>query len=388
MGARSLGPLTKAGVSLYIHIPFCARKCNYCDFVSYPGQSPEVMAAYCHYLEQEMELVARTWQPGPVATIFLGGGTPTLLTAAQLAQILEATENYFGRQPGGEVSVEANPGTVTREKLRVLRAAGANRLSLGVQSFDDDLLAVMGRIHRRQDIYQAYDLARGAGFSNINLDLIFGLPGQTLAAWQATLKETIALRPEHIAVYGLQVEEGTPWGRLATAGRLDRPGEDLELAMYQEARVVLAAAGYQQYEISNFARPGYQCRHNLTYWLNRPYLGLGAAAASYWQEQRWQNYSDLQQYGAAVAAGRLPRAEIETLTRRQQMGETMFLGLRLLEGVDLEIFKERFRADARQVYAGELARLYQAGLVEEKEGRLRLTERGLPLANEVFLAFV
>ncbi|BCV20560.1 radical SAM family heme chaperone HemW [Moorella sp. Hama-1] len=375
-------------IALYIHIPFCARKCNYCDFVSYPGQTPEVMAAYCRHLAEEMELAAGTWQPGPAATIFLGGGTPTLLPAARLAEVLEATENYFGRQPGGEVSVEANPGTVTREKLRVLRAAGVNRLSLGVQSFADDLLAAMGRIHRRQDIYQAYDLARGAGFKNINLDLIFGLPGQTLAAWRATLKETIALRPEHIAVYGLQVEEKTPWGRLAAAGRLDRPGEDLELAMYQEARAVLAAAGYQQYEISNFARPGYQCRHNLTYWQNRPYLGLGAAAASSWQGQHWQNYSDLQQYGAAVAAGRLPRAEIETLTRRQQMGETMFLGLRLLEGVDLEVFRQRFGADARQVYARELARLYRAGLVEEGAGRLRLTARGLPLANEVFVAFV
>ncbi|MGI9860780.1 radical SAM family heme chaperone HemW [Moorella naiadis] len=380
--------LTKAGVSLYIHIPFCARKCNYCDFVSYPGQPPEVVAAYCRHLELEMELAARTWQPGPVATVFLGGGTPTLLPAARLAEVLEATENYFGWQPGVEVSVEANPGTITREQLRVLRAAGVNRLSLGVQSFADYLLTAMGRIHRRPDIYQAYDLARGAGFNNINLDLIFGLPGQNLAVWQATLKEAIALRPEHIATYGFQIEEGTPWGRLAAAGQLDHPGEDLELAMYQEARETLAAAGYQQYEISNFARPGYECRHNLTYWQNQPYLGLGVAAASSWQGQRWQNYRDLEQYGAAVAAGRLPRAEIATLTRHQQMGETMFLGLRLLEGVDLEAFRRRFGADPRQVYAGELAPLYQAGLVEEKGGRLRLTARGLPLANEVFVAFV
>ncbi|CEP68239.1 Coproporphyrinogen III oxidase,oxygen-independent, HemN [Moorella glycerini] len=374
--------------SIYIHIPFCVRKCHYCDFVSYPGQSPEEMAAYCRDLEREMALVSQKWQPGPAATFYIGGGTPTLLPARDLEQVLEAAARCFGREPGAEVSIEANPGTVDGAKLRDLRAAGVNRLSLGAQAFDDDLLGAMGRIHRRRDIYQACELARRAGFSNINLDLIFGLPGQTLDGWRATLKEAVALQPEHIAAYSLQVEEGTPWGNLAAAGELPLPGEELELAMYQEARVILTAAGYRQYEISNFARPGYQCRHNLTYWLNQPYLGLGVAAASSWQGQRWQNYSDLHQYRHTLSRGQLPRAEIETLTPRQQMAETMFMGLRLLAGVDLQAFRQRFEIDAREIYARELDRLYQAGLVEEKNGHLRLTEKGLPLANEVFVQFV
>ncbi|APC07702.1 radical SAM family heme chaperone HemW [Neomoorella thermoacetica] len=388
MGTMSRAGFVNKASHIYIHIPFCVRKCNYCDFISYPEQSPEVMAVYCRLLEEEMKLAAGTWQPGPAATVFLGGGTPTILPADLLERILVAVEGYFNRQPEAEVSVEANPGTITLEKLRVLRSAGVNRLSLGVQSFDDRLLKAMGRIHRRRDIYQAYHLARRAGFANINLDLIFGLPGQTLEDWQATLREALALQPEHLAAYSLQVEEDTPWGRLAAAGNLNLPGEELELAMYQEAREKLAAAGYQQYEISNFARPGHRCRHNVTYWLNHPYLGLGAAAASSWRGERWQNYKNLEQYGAALSAGQLPRAEIEVTTPRQQMAETMFMGLRLLAGVNLQAFRQRFGKDAREVYAGEMERLLRAGLVEVRGHHLKLTERGLPLANEVFAAFV
>ncbi|MDN5345509.1 MAG: hypothetical protein PWQ18_1623 [Clostridia bacterium] len=378
----------RVGPALYIHIPFCVRKCHYCDFVSYPGQAPGVMAAYGRDLAKEMALVDTRWQPGPAATVYLGGGTPTLLPGVELEAVLGAVARTFGWQSGAEISMEANPGTVDTAKLQALRAAGVNRLSLGAQAFDDALLKAMGRIHRRQDIYQAYHLARRAGFNNINLDLIFGLPGQTLASWRATLKEALALQPEHMAVYSLQVEEGTFWGDLAAAGELALPGEELELAMYQAARERLAAAGYQQYEISNFARPGYECHHNLTYWLNHPYLGLGAAAASSWQGRRWRNYDDLGQYRAALSAGLLPRAEIDTLTRHQQMAETMFMGLRLIAGVDLEAFRRRFGVDARVVYARELTRLYQVGLVEERGGHLRLTEKGLPLANVVFVEFV
>ncbi|WP_258360275.1 radical SAM family heme chaperone HemW [Moorella sulfitireducens (nom. illeg.)] len=384
--ARSLQ--TKASHALYIHIPFCIRKCHYCDFVSYPGRSPAEMAAYCTDLEREMALVAGKWLPGPAATVYIGGGTPTVLPACNLEQLLAAVDRFFGRRQGAEVTIEANPGTVDGAKLRALAAAGVNRLSLGVQAFDDDLLRAMGRIHRRRDIYRAWELARRAGFNNVNLDLIFGLPGQDLDAWRAALKEAVALQPEHIAAYSLQVEEDTPWGRLAAAGDLPLPGEELELVMYQEARQILAAAGYKQYEISNFARPGYHCRHNLTYWLNGPYLGLGAAAASHWQGRRWRNYSELHRYRHALSSSRLPREEIETLTPRQQMAETMFMGLRLMAGVDLEAFRQRFGVDACTVYAREIECLYRAGLIEEKDGRLKLTEKGLPLANEVFVEFI
>ncbi|WXJ81240.1 Heme chaperone HemW [Moorella humiferrea] len=379
---------TKASYALYLHIPFCLRKCHYCDFVSYPGRSPQEMAGYCRDLEDEMALVVEEWRPGPAATIYVGGGTPTLLPAPQLERLFKAVEHFFGVEPGAEITVEANPGTVDGRKLKILKAAGVNRLSLGVQSLDDGLLAAMGRIHRRRDVYGAFQEARRTGFDNINVDLIFGLPGQTLKAWKATLKEIVSLEPEHVSCYCLQLEEDTPWGRQAEAGVLSLPGEELELAMYREAREFLAVAGYEHYEISNFARPGYRCHHNIAYWLNMPYLGLGAAAASHWRGRRWQNCRDLAAYHHALADGRLPQEEMEILTPRQMMAETMFMGLRLIEGVDLEDFRRRFGVDAREVYGRELEGLYRAGLLEEREGRLKLTEKGLPLANEVFIRFI
>ena len=381
-GRRSTNP------ALYIHLPFCLQKCNYCDFVSYPGQTATAMRAYCRAVSREIELLAATYRPGAAATIFLGGGTPSLLPGGELAALLEQAATVFGLLSGAEISLEANPGTVDAAKYRLLLAAGVNRLSLGVQSFDDDLLQAMGRAYRRQEVYRAYRLARQAGFANINIDLIFGLPGQTMAAWQATLTETIALEPEHVAAYSLQLEPGTPWGDLAADGALPLPDEELVLAMYQEAREQLGGAGYDHYEISNFARPGYQCRHNLSYWHNLPYFGVGAAAASYWQDCRWQNHSSLEQYSAALAAGELPVAERETLSLRLQMAETMFMGLRLLAGINLATFLERFGTDARVIYAAELEWLFSQGLVEIKGGHLKLTERGLPLANEVFRQFV
>lgn len=374
--------------ALYIHLPFCHRKCHYCDFVSYPGQRVEVMKAYCQAVMGEMELLGEQYRPGPLATVFLGGGTPTVLPAGDLGGLLQKAFSIFGRQPQAEISLEANPGTVDIDKYRFLLAAGANRLSLGVQSFDDRLLEGMGRIHRRGEIYRSYNLARKAGFSNINLDLIFGLPGQTRAQWKATIKEALSLQPEHIAAYSLQLETGTLWGELQAGGSLTLPDEELTLAMYQEIREQLSLAGYEHYEISNFARRGYQCRHNLYYWLNRPYLGVGAAAASFWQGRRWQNYSSLEQYSTALAAGKLPVAESETLTLRLQMAETMFMGMRLMAGINLAAFQMRFGLDALTVYASELDWLLSRKLVEIQAGHLKLTERGLPLANEVFIQFL
>jgi len=378
----------KPALALYIHVPFCREKCHYCDFVSYPGQTTEVMQAYCQAIKQEMGLVAAKCRPGPAATVYLGGGTPTLLPARELEELLKATADCFGWLPGAEISLEANPGTVDAAKYRFLLGAGVNRLSLGVQAFDDNLLQGMGRIHRQEEIYLSYRLARQAGFHNINLDLIFGLPGQTLASWKTTLKEAIALQPEHIAAYSLQVEAGTPWGDLAVAGRLSLPGEELILAMYREAREKLALAGYTQYEISNFAQPGFRCRHNLHYWYNQPYIGVGAAAASFWGDCRWQNHTSISHYCAVLDAGNLPVAEKEKLTLRLQMAETMFMGLRLMEGINLRAFRERFGVDARAIYAPELRWLTRMGLVEMQAGHLKLTEKGLPLANEVFMQFI
>lgn len=378
----------KPALALYIHVPFCRKKCYYCDFVSYPGQTTEVMQAYCWAIKKEMGLVAAKCRPGPATTVYLGGGTPTLLPGRELEKLLKVTADCFGWLPGAEISIEANPGTVDATKYRFLLEAGVNRLSLGVQAFDDNLLQGMGRIHRQEEINRSFHLARQAGFHNINLDLIFGLPGQTMASWKTTLKKAIALQPEHIATYSLQVEPGTLWGDLAVAGKLSLPGEELVLAMYREAREKLALAGYTQYEISNFARPGFQCRHNLHYWHNQPYIGVGAAAASFWGDCRWQNHTSIRHYCAALDAGNLPVAEKEKLSLRLQMAETMFMGLRLMEGINLRVFRERFGVDARAIYDPELRWLTRMGLVEIEAGHLKLTEKGLPLANEVFMRFI
>ncbi|MDK2820907.1 MAG: hypothetical protein PWP31_872 [Clostridia bacterium] len=373
--------------ALYMHIPFCVRKCNYCGFISYSSRDLEVMNSYCEALKREMELVSKRWW-GSVSTIFLGGGTPTVLPTNQLEGLLESIYDFFNIKPLVEISIEANPGTVDLDKYKILLKGRVNRLSLGIQSFDDNLLKTMGRIHCKQDIYESYNLARKAGFDNINLDLIFGLPGQTLTNWQNTLKEAIALQPEHISVYSLQIEEGTYWGNLAANGKLILPGEDLELAMYQEAQSKLSAAGFEHYEISNFAKPGYKCRHNLTYWYNQYYIGIGAAAASFWQDERWRNYTDLKQYNQVLTKGSLPRGEIEILTLKQQMAETMFMGLRLIKGICLENFRQRFNLDVIDVYHEEIDYLLKTGLIEIVNNHLRLTSKGLPLANEVFIHFV
>lgn len=376
-------------MNLYIHLPFCRKKCHYCDFISYPGVSAPRVRRYLQALAWEMELVAAAFGPGKAVTLYLGGGTPTYLSDRELVELIAQVRSIFGIEDKiAEITLEANPGTVTLRKLKAVRTAAVNRLSLGAQCFSDKMLAAMGRVHKVKEIYQAFDWAREAGFENISLDLIYGLPGQSLADWEDTLNQALALGPEHLSTYSLELAPETVWGRRWEAGKLHPAAEEEELAMYQRAREKLKAAGYEHYEISNFARPGFECRHNLVYWENRPYLGLGAGAASYWEGSRWKNHTSLEVYCEAVEKGDLPMAEREILSRRQQMAETIFLGLRLLRGLSLKEFKNRFGEDLVEVYKEEVERLTAWGLVEIRGNYLCLTEKGLPLANEVFVAFM
>jgi oxygen-independent coproporphyrinogen-3 oxidase len=374
---------------LYIHVPFCLKKCLYCDFTSYPYR-PAAAKDYLTAVIREIQLYGTYLDEAEkeISSLFIGGGTPTCLPVADLKEILECIRGSFRLEPGCEITVEANPGTVDSGGLYELRRAGVNRLSIGVQSLADRLLNTLGRIHSAMQAIESVRQARQAGFDNINIDLIYGIPGQTLAVWQETLKRATALEPEHIAAYGLQLEEGTPLKRSIARGENEACPEELELSMYHTAISTLKKSGYHHYEISNFARPGRECAHNLTYWLNLPYLGLGPAAHSFFRGDRYANEHELERYCSRLWRGEIRVAERETITVETEMSETMFLGLRLLQGVDLAAFQRRFGRPVEDVYRSEIKRLTGDGLVEIDEGYLRITEKGLPLANRVFLEFV
>ncbi len=382
---------------LYVHIPFCLAKCAYCDFVSFAGLEP-LYEAYVEALLREAALVAPRWAEFSFDTLFIGGGTPTVLPVAWLEAVITACREVLHLAEGAEITVEANPGTVDFPSLRALREAGVTRLSLGIQSLRDADLALLGRLHNCQTAREAYTLARQAGFENINLDFIFGLPGQTVPQWQGVLEEALSLRPEHLSLYALTLEEGTPLEARIRRGDLPAPDEEASAAMYELAEALLGRSGYAHYEISNWARrtpadppygpPALACRHNLKYWRNEPYLGLGAAAHSYDGTARYANVSDPAAYIARIGQGQEAVAEREVLTPAQAMGETMMLGLRLIEGVEYAAFEARFGVPMRAVYAREMEELIQEGLLEADECGVRLTPRGRLLGNRVFAAFL
>lgn len=374
-------------LSLYLHIPFCLSRCNYCDFNTYL-LDPALCAAYLEALGREIAAWTRAPEVAgrPVETLFVGGGTPSLLAPAALATLLERCRRGFPVASEAEVTLEANPGTVDGAKLRGYRAAGVNRLSFGVQSFEDRLLRAIGRLHSAGDVGRAVGRAREAGFDNLNLDLMFGLPGQTAADWDRTLDRALALGPEHLSVYGLTLEEGTQMTALVRAGRVSLPGEEAEAAMYERTLARLAAAGYEQYEVSNFARPGRRCRHNLRYWEGGDYLGLGAGSHSHLDGRRFHNHLQPRHYAAEVAARGTAIAGEERLEPSARVGEAFMLGLRLRDGVDLAALEARYGAAPVRARAPALAAFDAAGLVERRGSRVRLTERGLLVANEVLAA--
>lgn len=311
-----------------------------------------------------------------------------MLDPAGLVLLLKSVKSSFSLMPGLEITIEANPCTVNKEGLQLLAEAGVNRLSIGVQSFQGRLLEVLGRIHSAEDAVAAVEMARAAGFTNINLDLIFGIPGQTMNEWLVTLRQAVDLGPEHLALYGLQLEEGTLLEQSVARGERQPCKEEDELAMFQEAMCFLDSRGYEQYEISNFARPGLKCVHNLTYWMNLPYLGLGAGSHSYLRGERFSNCTSLKEYARKLLLGECPVKDREKVSLKTEISETMFLGLRLIKGLDLERFYRRFGRKVEDFYSREIHSMVEEGLVEYSEGCLRLSSKGLPVANRVFREFI
>ncbi|HLG52181.1 MAG TPA: radical SAM family heme chaperone HemW [Chloroflexota bacterium] len=399
-----IGPLSQqtdreTEIGLYIHVAFCRSICFYCDFNAYAGLS-QLIPAYVDALVDEIGLLppplSDPWPLDPrfrVGSIYLGGGTPSLLAVEQIGRVLAAARQWPAAEDP-EVSLEANPEDLTGDYLQALRDLGVNRLSIGVQTFDDALLRRLGRRHGGAAAIRAVEQARRAGFDNINLDLMFALPGQSLADWRRALDQAVALQPEHLSLYNLTIEEGTPFHRWVMTGRLRPPDDDLAADMYRLAIDRLAAAGYAQYEISNWARCDhrrcFQSRHNLRYWRNQPYLGVGAGAHSAFGGYRYANVRAPAAYIARIRARQSPveRASIEYIDQRRAMAETMFLGLRLVEGIAVADFQARFGCLPADVYGAELTELAAAGLLEVTDGRIRLTERGRFLGNEVFVRFV
>ncbi|MCL5676652.1 MAG: radical SAM family heme chaperone HemW [Firmicutes bacterium] len=383
--------MSSKALAVYVHIPYCARKCAYCDFNSYDRFGEDQVERYLRALEREMELASGHPDVAgrPVTSVFVGGGTPTILSGEQLAGLLHRLGQLFPLAAGAEVTSEANPGTVDRAKLETMREAGFNRLSLGAQALQDRLLERLGRIHRAGEVEESVTAARQAGFTNINLDLMYGLPEQTPADWEETLRWALGLHPEHVSAYSLIVEAGTPFAALHQRGLLPLPDEDLEAAMDETALAWLADAGYEAYEVSNYARDGFRCRHNQVYWHNEEYLGLGAGAFGYLAGERCWNLRRPQDYASALLTeDRLPGEGSERPDRATSMGETMMLGLRLTEGVELERFRRRYGQDLTEVYADPVARLVGLRLLDRTPERLRLTPRGRQVGNRVFAEFL
>ena len=387
----------KKEFGLYIHIPFCRQKCFYCDFPSFAGREKKI-DRYLQALEQEFALLRQRVHPKDNArdtegkfaprTIYIGGGTPTALNAHQLAKLLEIVPKYVVVAEAEEFTVEMNPGTVDRGKLLLLQQAGVNRLSVGVQSFDDNCLQKIGRIHTAQDAVDTIELAYNLGFDNISLDLIYGLPQQDREILTKSVERALTLPVQHISIYGLQLEEGTAFHRMEALGKLQLPTDELVEAMHDYIVEKLPEAGYQRYEISNYALPGYESKHNLSYWQDVDYLGLGSGAHSYWQGTRYENPRGIDDYISALEAGRLPAIVEEQVDRQAHMEEYCFLGLRTAVGIDKNFFQQKFGVDLLTVYGRTIEKLVAQDLLQHTAKGIALTPLGMKYGNQVFAEFL
>ena len=402
--------MNKKKLEIYVHIPFCAKKCAYCDFLSFPGNM-RMRREYTDKLLEEIRIQSSFVREYQVDTIFLGGGTPSVLDVTDITAIMGTLKEHYDIAPDAEITIEVNPGTVKMEGLVAYREAGINRVSMGLQSADDTELRYLGRIHTYDEFLKSFQRVRMAGFTNVNVDLISAIPGQTPESWRNTLKKTAMLKPEHISAYSLIVEEGTPFydrygghvemesyemspeERRRLMALPDLPDEDTEREMYYMTRNCLAEQGYERYEISNYARPGFECRHNVGYWTGTGYLGLGLGASSYLEGCRFHNTSDFQSYVSAhfddeAEFCQALRQDMEQLSVKSKMEEFMFQGLRLTRGVSVEGFITRFGQSIRNVYGGVIDKLEREGLLEHKNGYYHLTERGLDLSNYAMSLFL
>jgi oxygen-independent coproporphyrinogen-3 oxidase len=373
------------GFSIYIHLPFCRKRCGYCSFISYAGREDDI-PAYTHSLIREIEM--RQVEDIQVRTLYFGGGTPSLCPQESLKLILEAIGSRYSIAPEAEITLEANPGTISPEYLQAIRAMGINRLSLGMQSLDDAELSLLGRIHTTAEAKEAVHQAKDAGFSNINLDFIYGIPGRSMETWRLMLGEIVTLGAQHISLYGLTLEEDTPMYKRVKRGEIAAPDDDAEAEQYEMAEQILDATGYNHYEISNWALPGFESRHNLAYWKRTPYLGLGAAAHSFLEDKRIANTSNLDEYLSCLSQGKLPPQTVEVIDAGTALSEAIILGLRLDEGVSADDIEAHFSIDLYSRFAEEIAELVSLGLLERQDNRIRLTPRGRLLGNEVFIRFL
>ncbi|MCX8066276.1 MAG: radical SAM family heme chaperone HemW [Anaerolineae bacterium] len=371
-------------VALYLHIPFCRTRCSYCGFNTYAGLE--------HRISDYVEALCREIQDAPFArarTVYFGGGTPSLLSLEGLTRLLVCLRGHFLFPEDVEITLEANPGTVGWAYLQGLRDLGVNRLSLGVQSVHPEELRLLGRLHTWADAVGAFQMAREARFENLNVDLIYGIPGQTMARWQRSVESVLQLEPDHLSLYALTLEEGTPLASQVARGLLPSPDDDLAAEMYEWARERLREAGYIHYELSNWARSeSRMCRHNLTYWHNEPYLGFGAGAASWWSGRRWTNVRHPEEYIHRIERGFSVADEVEEISQELEMAETMMMGLRLIRGVSDERFRARFGVGLEEAFGDQLRRFVRAGLLEWDGRVARLTPRGHLLGNQVFQAFL
>lgn len=369
-------------IELYLHIPFCIRKCGYCDFLSWSCSRQE-QKMYLQALLREIRAVG-SLDEYLVSTVFLGGGTPSVLPGEWIGELLDEIRANYRLTPEAEISMEANPGTVTPGQLETCRVAGINRISFGCQSADNRELKTLGRIHTWEEFLESFQMARTAGFANINVDLMSGLPEQTLESWERTLRLTACLEPEHISAYSLIIEEGTPF----SGQTLQLPDEDTERQMYQITGELLQEYGYRQYEISNYAKPGFSCRHNIGYWTRKEYLGLGLGASSLERNRRFHNTENMEEYLRFSADPGKLRQDTEILTKKMQMEEFVFLGLRMTEGISRAAFQKEFGGDILEIYGPVIRKYSEMGFLREENGRLRFTSRGISVSNPILAEFL
>lgn len=371
-----------AALGAYVHVPFCAKRCGYCAFNTAPYLAAAV-PRFVRALEREIALAgAAPWNDGvALRTVFLGGGTPSLLAPEEVATVLEALRAAFGIAADAEITVECNPESVTAARMAGYRAAGVTRISLGVQSLDDHLLPALDRLHSADDARRAFDAARAAGFPHVSLDLIYGLPGQDGAGWARTVAEALSWGPDHLSAYALSLDEGSAW---TATGVPDLPEEDAVAAQYAALTALAAAAGFEHYEVSNYARPGHRSAHNQIYWRAEEYLAFGPGACGFLGDVRYSNAKPVERYCATLEAGRLPVATHEILTERQRLAERLFLGLRTADGVPSAWLDARAALDPDRLPA-RLAGWRERGLLETREGRVRLTEAGFFLSDALFV---
>lgn len=378
-------------LSIYIHIPFCIRKCLYCDFLSFPVDSDK-RKSYVNSLCREIMSATPDYQEYQVISVFFGGGTPSVLPAEELIRILDTVRAHYRLAPDAEITIEMNPGTADADKLRQYITAGMNRLSIGLQTADDQELARIGRIHDYKTFLTTYELARAAGFANINIDIMAALPGQSISSYEHTLHTVTSLGPEHISAYSLILEEGTPLYESKSEYLFPTEEEDRE--MYCLTKQYLASHGYHRYEISNYAKKGYECRHNKVYWQRGDYAGFGLGASSMVQNVRWKNPEDMSVYEAYVEKTAVRQEngqnvlEKQVLTEKEQMEEYMFLGLRMMQGVDRRDFRRTFGQRIEEIYGGPLEHLYRQGLLVREDDHIRLTDLGIDVSNHVLSQFL